>query len=519
MESGEECDGIPDSMRQYLAMQHPGASKTAASSLMNRLTPGLNPLGSGVMAMSGDDGTGGKVVIQHLACRSLSIGTWRRVGQSTMDLVIFYSPDKACMTYYIHNDAAGYKVEYPFAYIRNITVEPGDVLIPVEGASPRMGGLVVELTRPPRFYMDSSGSGGFYECGDFTEQQQASKVMVHHLGGPSHVLCGQFAKLASLDAYQNRHSNGSVEMHGFPRPAVSPVHHRPQSQPNHLAHPHSQARLWPPGNNAAGIMGPPGPRGHKRQRSRSVPVAVDFATLRRPMPSFILPHDGHASPAPHQNPDIFAPIPQHQHPNPFVPVSSGPGGMTIDTHAGYPAFHLGCPPSAQSPAGLGTPGFFPSAPAGDGAHWTTAPYSDSYLSIDPQSVIGTSHTPLSIMSGHGDPVIADHSPPLSGVHGQDSEVFGTPGDTSQFGDESFFLSESFSKQIALPFRSPGMDEPYEAPIPDGVFNFNSPSAGPDSTGGLTFQSPDSTGGLTFQSPPPPHGEPPASYHTGPRQQW
>ena len=61
---------------------------------------------------------------------------------------------------------------------------------------------MIELVRPPKFYMDSSGSGGFYECGDFTEEQQASQVMVHHLGGPSKVLSGQLAKLVSLEAYQ-----------------------------------------------------------------------------------------------------------------------------------------------------------------------------------------------------------------------------------------------------------------------------------------------------------------------------
>ncbi len=31
-----------------------------------------------------------------------------------MDLIIFYSPDKCTMTYYINNEQAGYKIEYPF---------------------------------------------------------------------------------------------------------------------------------------------------------------------------------------------------------------------------------------------------------------------------------------------------------------------------------------------------------------------------------------------------------------------
>ena len=102
-----------------------------------------------------------------------------------MDLIVFYCHDKACMTYYINNDQAGYKIEYPFAYIKNIYLENGD------GEAGKLGGLVVELNRPPNFFMDSSGSGGFFQCGDFTEDQQASTVMLHHLGGSPKVLSGQ----------------------------------------------------------------------------------------------------------------------------------------------------------------------------------------------------------------------------------------------------------------------------------------------------------------------------------------
>src|SRR5437773_9006513 len=109
------------------------------------------------------------IVIHHFSCRSLRIGTWRRVGQNAMDLVIFYSPEKACMTYYINNDSAGYKIEYPFSFIKNITLEPGDMANGNIGSCQKPGGLVVELNRPPNFFMDdSSGSGGFYQCGDFT---------------------------------------------------------------------------------------------------------------------------------------------------------------------------------------------------------------------------------------------------------------------------------------------------------------------------------------------------------------
>ena len=510
-------------MRQYLAMQQYGPNKGLAASLLSRTGPGFAPYGNGALMLNTDT-TSGKVVIHHFHCRSLSIGTWRRVGQSTMDLVIFYSPEKACITYYINNDSAGYKIEYPFAWIKNISLEQGDVLAAAEGASQRSGGLVVELTRPPKFYMDSSGSGGFYECGDFTEDQQASQIMIHHLGGPSKVLSGQLAKLVSLEAYQNRHNAFDPNSFAVSAP-VSPINHRPASQPNHMVHPHNPLNLFPP-EQAPGMMGPPGPRGHKRQRSRSVPVAVDFSMLRHPMPSFLIEHHGQSAPAHVQDPAIFAPQPQHQHMNGFAPGPIGPN-LSIDTSAGYGMDfrQMNGPMSAttvQSPSDFGTPGFFTSAPMNE-MHMPTSqqfntPFNNSFLAVDPGSMIGTSNTPLSITS-HGDPVIADHSPPLTGIgRSQSADIFGTPGEGSHFGDDSHYLSESFNKQMQLPFRSPLSEEAFHAPMPDGMFNFQSPPPGSSHSQmsmpyrgqdqQMVFQSPPhqgQDGSMSFQTPTP-HGQ-------------
>jgi hypothetical protein len=503
IESGEDCDSIPESMRQYLAMQAYGpGGKGLATSLLGR-APGFGPYG-----MLTPDTSTGKVVIQHFACRSLSIGTWRRVGQSTMDLVIFYSPDKACITYYINNDNAGYKIEYPFAWIKNISLEQGDVLAAAEGASQRSGGLVIELNRPPKFYMDSSGSGGFYECGDFTEDQQATQVMVHHLGGPSKVLSGQLAKLVSLEAYQNRHNIFDPTHFAVSAP-VTPM--RPASQPNQMLHPHHQQMMFQQ-ENAMGMMGPPAPRGHKRQRSRSVPAAIDVSMLRHPMPSFLIQHEQQTPQPIMQDPNIFAPIPQHGHPNGFAPPQ-GPG-LSIDTSAGYMGHLYNGPMSAttaNSPSEFGTPAFFTSAPPGEAmpAQFST-PYNNGMLQVDPAAMIGTSNTPLSL-SSHGDPVIADHSPPLTGVgRSQSADIFGTPGEHSQFGDESIYLSESFNKQIQLPFRSPLSDGSFHSPMPDGSFDFQSP---PGTSGShMPFQMegqpanfkvppPQTQGEMMFHSPP------------------
>lgn len=118
-----------------------------------------------------------------------------------MDLIVFYSPEKACMTYYINNDQTGYKIEYPFSNIKNISLENG--------------GLAVELYEPTNFFIDSSGSGGFFQCGDFTEDQQASAVMFHHLGGDPKILISQLAKLVLLHPATQPNTLGPVSATNF----------------------------------------------------------------------------------------------------------------------------------------------------------------------------------------------------------------------------------------------------------------------------------------------------------------
>jgi hypothetical protein len=340
-----------------------------------------------------------------------------------MDLIIFYSPDKACMTYYINNDQAGYKIEYPFAYIKNIYLENGDM----EVGKP--GGLVVELNRPPNFFMDSSGSGGFFQCGDFTEDQQASSIMVHHLGGHPKVLSGQLAKLVSLDSFMTRHSPFDNHQQLSVSAPVSPTGHRPASQPNYNAQAHVgmfQESQWGIGVHPA-ARGP----GHKRQRSRSVPMAVDFSMFQHQMPSFLIQHPGETQPQPH-NPNIFAPVPQQ--PNNLGPI--GPN-LRIDTSSGYGMEFRQYPMSAAttaSPSEYVASPFYsqgPDSAALPASSFNNTPFTVPFLSpnpmVDPQHMIQPSVSPLSFVShgSHGDPAIVDQSPPLSMMHRSASaDVYG-----------------------------------------------------------------------------------------------
>ncbi|KAL9109806.1 MAG: hypothetical protein Q9227_005509 [Pyrenula ochraceoflavens] len=468
IETGEDCDSIPDSYRQYLAMQAYDGGKP------HMLQPGI-PMaqyGSGGMLLNSDPNNSGKVVIHHFTCRSLSIGSWRRVGQNAMDLVIFYSPDKACITYYINNDSAGYKIEFPFSHIKNITLDNGEPNPNNNGAAPRPGGLVVELNRPPNFFMDSSGSGGFYQCGDFTEDTQASQIMTHYLGGHPKVLSGQLAKLVSLESFQNRHSPFDINA----MPASAPVSPtlgiaRPASQPSaQFARPQPHIGMYQQEGGYVGMGLQPGRGlGHKRQRSRSVPIAIDFSMLHSPMPPFHV-----QQPAQYFNHEhnIYAPMPQQPR--------QGPIGhsLQIDTSAGYGMGFRQPPASATatSPSEFASPGFFhpqPSAESMPAAQYNT-PYTVPFLSpspmMDPGQIVQPSVSPLSHISNR-DPVIANQSPPLPGMdRSASADMFTMPEHPSNLSDDGLMLSEMYSKQnLNMPTPSPGFDGAGLMPMPENDF--------------------------------------------------
>ena len=386
-------------------------------------------------------------VIHHLTCRSLSIGKWTRVGQNTMDLIIFYSPDKCTMTYYINNDQAGYKIEYPFTHIKNIFLENA------EGDPNKVGGIVIELNRPPNFFMDSSpNTNGFFQVGDFTEDQQASHCLVHHLGGNPKVLSGQLAKLISLEAFQHRHSMQAFADTLHPLSMSAPVSPtgRPSSQPN-FAQPHVgmfQEQQWGINMHSAHMRGGPG---HKRQRSRSVPMAVDFSMLQTPMPSFYIQHPGESQAQPH-NPNIYAPIPQQ-------PNGLGPN-LRIDTQAGFGLDMRQYPMSATtapSPSEFSSPNFFSSQAAENtplpASNYNT-PYSSTFLSpmVNPATLgAPPSVSPLSFASH--EPAIVDQSPPMSMMGRSASADIYHNHDGSAISDDGTSLNEMYSKHtLTLPMH-------------------------------------------------------------------
>ena len=380
-------------------------------------------------------------VIQHLTCRALSIGTWTRVGQNMMDLIVFYSPDKCTMTYYINNEQAGYKIEYPFAYIKNICLENN------EGDPSKPAGIVIELNHPPHFFMDSSANAqGFYQVADFTEDMQASRCLVHRLGGSPKVLSGQLAKLVSLESFMNRHMQQQqppmFEAHALSASApVSPTA-RPSSQPNFAAQPHvgMYQEAWGAPPNAPPPSGMRGP-GHKRQRSRSVPMPVDFSMFQAPMPSFYIQQPGEAAPQ-QGSPHIFAPVPQQ-------PTSAPGSNLRIDTQAGFGLDMRQYPMSATtaSPSEFASPNFFAQGSEATPLPVNT-PYSGTFLSpmANPSSLVPPSVSPLSY-NGPTEPSIVEQSPPMT-MTGRpaSADAYQMNDGSCAVSDDGASLNDMYSKQ-------------------------------------------------------------------------
>jgi len=383
-----------------------------------------------------------------------------------MDLIVFYSPEKCTMTYYINNDQAGYKIEYHFSAIKNIFIENP------EGEGGKLGGIVIELNRSPNFFMDhqSPSSNGFFQCGDFTEDQQATHSYVHHLGGNPKVLSGQLAKLISLESFANRHNPNPYDMnHALSVSApVSPTN-RPSSQPN-FAQPHVgifQESQWGINPMHHGMRGP----GHKRQRSRSVPTAVDFSIFQNPMPSFYIQHPGETQAHPH-NPNIYAPIPQQ----PPQGLNAG-SHLRIDTQASYGVDLRPYPLSATTaPSDYSSPNFFSQAPEGTPLPVHT-PYSGNFLSPMPQ--VQPPASPLSYGSQHGDPTIVEQSPPM-GMMQRPASADIYPIGESAISDDGHGLNEMYSKHtINLPMHphSPAFPEPSQAELDmNQLVSFDDPSS-------------------------------------------
>ncbi|KAG1796700.1 uncharacterized protein HD556DRAFT_281771 [Suillus plorans] len=139
-----------------------------------------------------------------IPCNDLSIGTWRRIATAVgkHDLVAYLCDGKRCLTWFIHSAGYGFKMEIPF-----------DIIVHTEftNAAPGSGLASFILSQPPTFYLESFSSPGptrqWKKCADWTEGQQATKILRHDL-------IGSAVQLAHLLRHLNAHASGSdIRLH------------------------------------------------------------------------------------------------------------------------------------------------------------------------------------------------------------------------------------------------------------------------------------------------------------------
>ncbi|KAH7912017.1 hypothetical protein BJ138DRAFT_845958 [Hygrophoropsis aurantiaca] len=160
-----------------------------------------------------------------IPCTDLSVGTWRRIATAVgkHDLVAYLSDTKRCLTWFIHSSGYGFKMEIPF-----------DIIVDTEftNAAPGSGLASFILSQPPAFYLESfssplPGQGTspirhWKKCADWTEGQQATKILRHDL-------IGSAVQLAHLLRHLNAHTSGSdirlhsPSYHAQPSPAIMEV--------------------------------------------------------------------------------------------------------------------------------------------------------------------------------------------------------------------------------------------------------------------------------------------------------
>ncbi|KAH7884588.1 hypothetical protein F5I97DRAFT_1938024 [Phlebopus sp. FC_14] len=150
-----------------------------------------------------------------IPCSNLSIGTWRRIATTVgkHDLVAYVCDTKRCLTWFIHSSGYGFKMEIPF-----------DIIVETEftNAAPGSGLASFTLSQPPTFYLESFTSPPpdqgaqpirqWKRCADWTEGQQATKILRHDLVGSA-------VQLAHVLRHLNAYTSGSdIRLH-------SPAYH------------------------------------------------------------------------------------------------------------------------------------------------------------------------------------------------------------------------------------------------------------------------------------------------------
>lgn len=166
---------------------------------------------AGSVDRSARDAMDEKPSVTAIPTSALCIGTWRRVSP----LICFFSRRMQSLTWYLTSESIGFKLEIPWTSISGAYFDgPKNPTIAerAEGVRVPLGQFVIDLERPPTFFMEvfrsapvKNGSPeeqprvSWRQCEDFTEDHQAMTVSRHVLNGPYEELRSAVQSLAACN--------------------------------------------------------------------------------------------------------------------------------------------------------------------------------------------------------------------------------------------------------------------------------------------------------------------------------
>ncbi|KAI9295556.1 homeobox-domain-containing protein [Neoconidiobolus thromboides FSU 785] len=119
-----------------------------------------------------------------LSCMILAIGTWQRMGSGGETLVCGYSCESKQMSWMIGSGDMKFRIRFTFSNVEKIELSFNDSI---------SSELTIDLNQAPEF--SSFMNGTWVSCPDFSEGQQASRILRHVLRGEAQALRTQFFDL------------------------------------------------------------------------------------------------------------------------------------------------------------------------------------------------------------------------------------------------------------------------------------------------------------------------------------
>ncbi|KAG6370465.1 hypothetical protein JVT61DRAFT_12088 [Boletus reticuloceps] len=367
-----------------------------------------------------------------IPCTDLSIGAWRRIASipGEHDLVAYLSDTKRCLTWFIQSSGHGFKMEIPF-----------DIIVNTEftNAAPGSGLASFYLSQPPTFYLESPpsnpspGTGQsphWRNCADWTEDQQATKVLRHNLVGSAvqlaHVLrhlsvhmSGSDIRLHSLGYHSQEPSPPALEIQPPPLASFADTghhYHHPQDnvdlhQPDHLnlthkrsfsspapsqqLSPHDKSLHHSVERSPSGVIPDPDPPMYSQYPQHptiEVNPLISYSNHSEPALQHHISHSLHS--AGRGNSRSFSPHGSHQRPYSAGSVHSVPyenGSRVLSFHDNLQPLGSDVPTSfgTPSPPLLTTP-FYPARSAPSTR--TVSPYDPAIPFVSGMPGMSMSHT-------------------------------------------------------------------------------------------------------------------------------